>query len=355
MLDSTYKKALEKKQEIKKAFNRDLEDIKIDPNQKWEDHNLYEVEIDFTISGGDGSYNQKKFISHILYAVDAECLIYDGNKLNKIESSEVNVIPPYRYVRDILRNYMSLFEIKNSYQAFNDYNVDISLFDGSILGNMIRPSPVENELKTEIKDKIKEKYRPELEDIMKNAQKTEISSSKLFKQLKNEFSNNKIESMIYLENLEHLLALGGLLKETKNLVSISKTSIRNDYFNLNIPDIAIFENYCKKEGYSHPLYQEVNKTVKRDFPIMNKFFRDLKFTVFYCRLEDYKNVLKIELPYKAGKKDIEEILEKIKGVTAEGYPYLLKKAHNDVVIKTSDMERINKILDLMQKTGRDML
>lgn len=355
MLESLYEKALKKRKEINNAFTKDLELIKINPNDLWMDYQSKTRTSDFTISGGDGSFNQKRFISSILYAVDAECLVYDGHTLNKIESSEVNIIPPYKYVRDILRNYMSIMEIKNSYHAYKKYNVDLSLFDGSILGNIIRPFPVENELPSTIKEKINKIYRPRLEKILKNEKEVGLASSQFSSEIEEEFDDYKIESMIYLENLENLLALGMFLKETRNIAAISKTSIRTDYFNINIPDIAIFENYCKKEGYSQLFYQDVNTTVKRDFPILNKFFRDLKFTVFYCRLEDHKNVLKIELPFQASEKQIIEILEKIKVVNAEGYPYLLKKAHNDVVIKVKDMEKLKKILNLIERTGRDML
>ncbi|AXV38633.1 MAG: DNA double-strand break repair nuclease NurA [Methanobacteriaceae archaeon] len=355
MLDSLYEKALIKKQEIKKAFNQDLEQLKINPDKYWKNYSINETKVDFTISGGDGSFNQKRFMSSILYAVDAECLIYDGNNLKKVESYEVDILPPYKYVQDILRNYMSIFEIKSSYKALKEYNVDLSLFDGSILGNIIRPFPVENELPSDKKIEIKETYLPQLEELLENEEEIGIVSTKLSNEIDRKFEEYNIESMIYLENLENLLVLGGFLKETKNIVSISKTSTRRDYFELKIPDIAIFEKYCKKEGYSDPRHLDVNKTIKRDFPILNKFFRGLEFTVFYCRLENYKNVLKVELPFHASKKQVENILEKIKSVSAGGYPYLLKKAHNDVVIKLQDMEKINKILNLIERTGRDML
>ncbi|MDI6644587.1 MAG: DNA double-strand break repair nuclease NurA [Methanobacteriaceae archaeon] len=355
MLESLYEKALQKKQEIKMNFNQDMDRIEINPCERWKNYPIKESNQKFIISGGDGSFNQKRFLSSILYAVDAECLVYDGQNLKKVENSEINIIPPYKYVRDILRNYMSIMEIKNSYHAYKNYNVDISLFDGSILGNIIRPSPVENELPSTIKEEINNRYRPQLERILKNEENTGLASSQFSNEIEKEFEAYKVESMIYLENLENLLVLGMFLKESKKIVSLSKTSTRTDYFNISIPDMAIFERYCKMEGYSKPIFQDVNTSVKRDFPILNKFFRDLKFTVFYCRLGDYKNVLKIELPFKASKDDIHDILIKIKSISTEGYPYLLKKAHEDVIIKMDDMVNLNKILNLVERTGRDML
>lgn len=355
MLESLYEKALLKRKDIKKAFNHDMEQIDINPCERWKDYPIPELKEKFIISGGDGSFNQKRFISSILYAVDAECLVYDGRSLKKIESSDVDIIPPYKYVRDILRNYMSIMEIKNSYLAYKKYSVDISLFDGSLLGNIIRPFPVENELPETIKEEINDRYRPRLEKILKNEENVGLASSLFSSEIEKEFDDYKVESMIYLENLENLLVLGMFLKESKKMVAISKTSTRTDYFDIKIPDMAIFERYCKNEGYSHPLFQDVNTSVKRDFPILNKFFRDLEFTVFYCRLGDYKNVLKIEIPFKASEKDIQDIMGKIKSVSSEGYPYLLKKAHHDVIIKMNDMVNLNKILNLIERSGRDML
>ncbi|MCE7698781.1 MAG: DNA double-strand break repair nuclease NurA [Methanobacterium paludis] len=119
-------------------------------------------------------------------------------------------------------------------------------------------------------------------------------------------------------------------------------------------DMAIFDKF-KKEGYSEPKYLNVSKRVKRDFPVCNEFFRSLTFTIFYARLEDHKNILKFELPYRATEDEIKNILSVIKGNSVEGYPYLLKKAHNDVVIRKTDIERLSKIIGFLEKSGREML
>ena len=91
------------------------------------------------------------------------------------------------------------------------------------------------------------------------------------------------------------------------------------------------------------------------FPIKNDFFRSLTFTIFYARLEDHKNILKFELPYFATEDKIKDILKIIKNKSAEGYPLLLKKAHNDVIIRNVDLERLSKIIGFMEKSGREML
>ena len=50
---------------------------------------------------------------------------------------------------------MGIFEIKNALKAFEEHDVNLFLFDGSILGNLIRPSPLEKRLPSEVKRKDK--------------------------------------------------------------------------------------------------------------------------------------------------------------------------------------------------------
>ncbi len=358
MLDSLYEKALIKKDKINKRINIDFDDLDVDPSFYWREYPIKEEDTSVTICAGDGSINKKNFMSFIFYAIDAECLVYN-KELTKIESSEIDIIPHHRHVEDRLRSYMGIFEIKNALQAFDEHDVDLFLFDGSILGNIIRPSPLENKLQNEFKDKIKYYYLPKLEKEFDNRIKDsniQITSSKFSKTIEEEFED-KVDAMIYLESLENLLVISELLKNGRYVVAISKTSTRNEYFKTEIPDMAVFDRYSSKEGYSEPKYIHISDPqVKReDFPVRNNFFRNLKFTIFYARLENHKNILKFELPYEADEEHIKKILSVIKSSSAEGYPLLLKKAHNDVMIKKVDLERLSKIIGFMEKSGREML
>lgn len=352
MLDSLYEKALMKKDEINLKL-MEIKNLTVDASGYWVDYPIEENHIDVIIAGGDGSINKHKFLSFIFYAIDAECLIHNKKGLRRVDSAEIDIINHHKYVEDRLRNYMGILEIKNALEAFEEYEVDLFLFDGSILGNLIRPFPIERELKDEIKEKINNKYFKGLEIELNNFNGG-ITSVKFAKIMEKEYKTNKIESMIYMESLENLLVISKLMEKKTKIVAISKTSTSKEYFDSEIPDMAIFDMHSKKEGYSKPRYSSVSK-VKRDFPVKNKFFKGLTFTIFYARLEDYKNIMKFELPYKATEEDIKQILRIIKQNSAEGYPLLLKKAHNDVVIRKMDLERLSKIIGFMEKSGREML
>jgi NurA-like 5'-3' nuclease len=353
MLDSLYEKTLRKKDYINEKIEAYFKEVEFD-RSLWIKKSISDVKKDVTVAGGDGSLNKKRFLSFIFYAVDAECLIYNRRGLKRVECSEVDLIPHHRHVEDRLRNYMGLFELKTALGALEQYDIDIYLFDGSLLGNLIRPFPLENELNVEIKENIKLKFLGNLQKELKRG-KLEISAHFFADSLKKERELNKVEALIYLENLENLLVIHKLLCHKRKLVGISKTSTRNDYFKHDLPDMSIFQWMDKGTGYSQPRCIDLSKEVKRDFPILNDFFRDLKFTIFYARLEPFKNILKFELPYKANEDEVIDILETIKNNSTVGYPYLLKKAHNDVVIRNKDLNNLSKIIGFLEKSGREML
>ena len=51
----------------------------------------------------------------------------------------------------------------------------------------------------------------------------------------------------------------------------------------------------------------------------------------------------------------DKIIEIIKRDSAEGYPYLLNKAHNDVVITNNHVDELLKISRIYETTNREQL
>lgn len=425
MLESLYTEAIKKKGTIHdKIKEYDNPNFKV--SDFWNDEKIPLCDDDLVIAAGDGSKNEKKLLSFYFYAISAESLIYN-KKLSKIESSDINTMSHGKFAKDRIRNYMGLFEVKNALKAIKTFDVDYYLYDGSLLGDLIRPSPIENEIPQSIRydildlaeDKLNKEIKSienhdvkiysnelghDLKDDFESIQKNNINKKNTIKNtIKNNINinkkndikmnsinqNNSIANNIsvnnnsitekdsinnkdtidesftlenvenYLENIEKLLALANLLKYKDKVIAISKTSIANDYFKSNIPDMAIFDKYIDNQvtGYSYPPKYSPDKDnqLKREFPVENEFFKSLIFTIFYVRLEKNKNILKIELPYKANEERIKEIIGIISKDCTDGYPYLLKKAHHDVVIKKNDIEQLSKIIGIYEKSGREML
>ncbi len=342
MFNFIAEKLTQKKKEILDKVNFDLKSF--DAKKLWIEKEIKEGEK-VPIAACDGSYNFKEFRGFTIYAVTSEALVFD-EKLKSIKACDIDILYPYKFTKERLRFYMHIFETKALLKALK--HADIALLDGSIIGDIIRPLPFRLNPKSEVKNEIKKEFLPKLE--ISNG--IEISSRKFFKEIEERFEE-KAEAQSYLEYLEHLLCMKELLKNNDKIVAIAKTSQATDYFKENIPDIAIFEKSTHKQGYSSPIYGSIDARLKRSFPILDDFFRNIQFTIFYARLEDRRNVLKFEIPKRIS--NVEKLLEKIKRICVEGYPYLLKKAHNDVLISNKEMEKIVKAFGFFERTGREVL
>jgi hypothetical protein len=204
MLDSLYEKALKKRDSINQQI-KEIESFQVDVSEQWVDYPIVESNLNTNIAAGDGSINKRKFLPFIFYSICAEGLLNVHNGFKRVESSEIDIIAHHKYVEDRLRSYMNIFEIKNALKLLKEYDVDIFLFDGSILGNLIRPFPIEKELKKQVKEKIRAKYLPLLEEEV-NILDVAITSSKFASEIADEFNDNT-EPMIYLENLENMFLL----------------------------------------------------------------------------------------------------------------------------------------------------
>ena len=74
--------------------------------------------------------------------------------------------------------------------------------------------------------------------------------------------------------------------------------------------------------------------------------REIPITLFYARFGKNHPVLKFEY---IGEPDVEYVKEIMNGLAfsiVEGYPYLLKKAHNEAIIRNRDIEQIARILGI---------
>lgn len=352
MLNSLYIKAASKRGSIKEIIP-ELEGNSI-VSDNWSEKNITSSDDEFSIGAGDGSFNKKKFLGFNFYAVAAESLIFDG-QLKTIEQSDIDRFPYLSYLDEFLSNYMSIFELKCCLSSLEEYNVDYYLIDGSIYGDLQNPFPKGVETSAKAKKELISATLNDFEEMVKNPSDKSVYSPKLFNKYFESYQEHKYPYTLYLTTIERLVVLKEILKNPRKMIAISKSSSNNDIFHSNMPDIAIFDKYTQKEGISKVIRKKVSKDINTTFPVFDEFFKDLKFTIFYLRLADYKNVLKVELPYEASMAEIEEIATKLKKFSTNGYPYLLKKAHNDVVISDKNIKELINIAKVREKSGREML
>ena len=355
MLNSLYEKAI-----AKRGFNFDIEptsDIESQLEHKWFDRHIGESRADFSIAAGDGSFNKRKFLTTNFCAVGAESIIYDG-VIKKIEDSDILDIPHVSFLDDLLSTYMAIYELKCALRTLREYNVDYYMFDGSILGDLKNAFPRSAKLPSKIRNNLDDSLLSEFTSRLDVRKYGLVFPSirddlKLLDLPRKEDTNILNETNLHLASIEKIILLRELLQFRKRIISISKTSSDNDLFHWNIPDIAFLDKFTEKQGMTILKERYVHKEAA--FPFYNDFFKSITFTVFYVRLQDNKNVLKVELPYKATKEEVFEIIRKINVLSVQGYPYLLNKAHNDVVITDRNMKELIKIAKIYETTNREVM
>ncbi|MDD2643347.1 MAG: DNA double-strand break repair nuclease NurA [Methanobacteriaceae archaeon] len=357
MLESLYEEAINKKGTIQEQIV-EYQHKDLDLSKNWIEKTIPLPLKDKVIAAGDGSLNKKRFISFYLYAVAAESLIYNPNKdqkLKKYELTNIDTLSHQKFLDERLSNFMNIFELKNAIKTIEDNkDLDYYLLDGSIYGNIIPlfPSPHDIPKKTRI-DIIKQ-VNSQFKESIKNKEEN-IKSNDLINTLDLDNKFKDYEISIFLENIEKSLLYIELLKHKEKIVAISKTSSSKDFFNSNVPDIALLNYYSTNEGYSTLRYRNASEDIRTNFLIGDEFFKNIDFTIFYARLSPNTNVLKFELPYHASEEECLQVLSDLKKDSVGGYPYLLYKAHHDVVIQNNDMNSISSIVNIIERQGREML
>jgi len=328
----------------------------IDPkkvNYRWVDYDP-SVRENAIIGAEDGSYNVNQYQTFCLYAVAAKSFYYDG-ALHVFRNTDIDILTPYRHSIDRLRTYMSILEKKAALHVLNSTDAEVFLLDGSILGDLIRPATFDKAPSADVRTDIEQRFLPSITESLSNGEYEQIVSKNYHQELLEE--GHSINSIVYLEYLENILCLREIIQHS-SVVAVSKTSHSINYFTeYNVPDMAIFDLFCRSTGYSEPLKVELGQMerYKRRFPILDKYFRTIDLSLFYGRFGPNVPVLKFEYLGPARKGNAERILDSLSSSVVEGYPYLLKKAHNEVVIKKTHMTQIEKILGIYERTGREIL
>lgn len=302
-----------------------------------------------SIAGVDGSMNSKEFQDFVLYGVSSTAVVNNGSGLTSRNYGDIDIMPPSFFLRDRVRLRMSIFELKTGINTLNDGKVEYLLLDGSLIGSIVRPAAFESRLGYEIKNELNEKYSPLFKEC--NFNEVEVHTDK-FKEIYSSYGENRFAVSTYIEYLEHLSTLAYLLENHGNkVIAISKESTSNYIFEGWLPDIAIFNLASKKEGRSDIYKRSMDTEIKTSFPILEDFFRCITFNLLYARFQDNKPLLRIETMNN----EIDEIMSRIKNECVEGYPFILKKAHYDVIIKNQDIENIYNSLGVFRRERREML
>lgn len=384
MLETLYLKTIEKKDEINEFFDSVADNIDIEKVKEiYENEKFTKEKQEKKFAAIDGSFNKSKYMAGYVFAITSQTIISKRpNEIIKDSAiSDVQAISLIhnRKIDKILSARMNILELKSSIDTLKKHqDLDYLLMDGSIRGTLLNfqtgyniPREIMNYLviRSSIFDDELKKDEISLESTTQKNQNEiliEIEEKMNKEEFNADFEEIKEDVLFYLESLEQLSCINYLLNNYKNkIICVSKTSSTKSVFNEIIPDSAVIEYVCPKSGLTKPNYLDANKLVRYqeerkiivDYPIHGHSLSNNIYTTFFAKLEDRSNVLKLEIPYKIDdKEEIKSILNDLHSISIEGYPHILKKAHDEVKITSKYMKRLERYLGMnMHKTGRDML
>lgn len=383
MLESLYSTTLNKKHEINNEFtnlrnyinSNELEDfIEWSPNK---------IKQDKTFISTDGSSNQKKFIAHFVYAVESECIYSKpGQPISKeAQCGDINTFStayPEKY-NNFISLHMDILELKSTIKTLNKYpNIDYILLDGSIKGklnNFKVNTNISKDIRNNLNNHIKLLEKQLEDDSFNLGLYYDDIKNDLKNEINNKFPNCTYENIEldikeYFVSLELLCCINHLMsKYSGQIICIAKSNSTKEFFNQKVPDMAVLEYATTKSGYVKPKITENKKLVVQsddkklsiEYPLYKKEIPTYTYITTFARLEDKKSIIKIEIPLvhmmecPRAKKVISELLNELYSCSINGYPHILKKVHDDVVIKNKDMDKIIHNLELIEYVPRRML
>lgn len=390
MLDALYEKSINKRVKIQEHFENLQKNIDIEKvNNKYNLHEFKKEKQTKSFLATDGSFNSTRFMSDFVYAVASQSILsFPETSLIKDTSSAdidyTTTVQAQNLNRKLSRQ-MNILELKSMIKSMQNHDdkIDYILIDGNISGTLRNfQLPILEEKYKHLHYPIRQHIKIIENKLKNNTFDINVTSieeeNDIYLTIKDdlppdtEYKEIKDQILDYYDALEQLACIKYLMdKYHGKIIGVSKTSNTNNIFKENMPDAAVLEYSTISAGYTEIRAPLVNKKLVRrvsnnnyltvEYPLYAEDIMNYQYLIFFVRLEKRKNVLKIEIPikeedlYMNNEGIIEEILEDLYSISIDGYPYILKKAHHEVVIKNKNIDRIINKYELFLKNGRDML
>jgi DNA double-strand break repair nuclease NurA len=129
-----------------------------------------------------------------------------------------------------------------------------------------------------------------------------------------------------------------MLMNKQNAIFVAKTSESNVMLGGAVGDMFYFSKAASAPGFSKPHYEPIG------------------VSVFYARLAEFAPCLKIEVPGRIGETEANGTLDILNSKSFDGYPYVLRLAHERCKITNEDLKRLAELLGLnIEVGGREVL
>jgi hypothetical protein len=128
------------------------------------------------------------------------------------------------------------------------------------------------------------------------------------------------------------------LMKHEGILYISKKSFSNTTLRGGLGDMFYFNRVSSRPGYSSPFLDRSGVTVS------------------YLRMAEDTPCIKLEIPGAAGKEEIERLMGQLGNDSVDGYPYVLRLAHEKGKVSREEMGKIANLLGLqVEFGGREVL
>jgi len=128
------------------------------------------------------------------------------------------------------------------------------------------------------------------------------------------------------------------LMQQEGMLYISKKSFSNTALRGGLGDMFYFNRVSSRPGYSSPFSDRSGVVVS------------------YLRLAEDAPCIKLEVPGSVGKGEIERLMDLLAGDSVDGYPYVLRLAHEKGKVSHEEMGKIARLLGLeVEFGGRQVL
>ncbi len=274
----------------------------LDPEIVLQYWNSYEPkQVKASLSASDGSYNTLEYVDKKLVFLSSAGVHYDrswnvSRKHNLEHLVERNRIKP-NYLNDFLSMRMSTLELRTALDMLEKLrDTDILLLDGSLGNLMKRFKPNEDWLN----DEYDEEGLHLLEETYGKFRQT-------------------LSELILRRN--DLLIVG----VSKTMLS-EKIKIVKD---IPIHDAFLFSFFTEDVGYSQP------KELEEE---------GIALTYFYVRFSKERRIYRLEVLRSIAQIDMEFVMDALCTASVRGYPFPLRRAHDECTITKNDMKHVQSML-----------
>jgi NurA-like 5'-3' nuclease len=124
-----------------------------------------------------------------------------------------------------------------------------------------------------------------------------------------------------------------MLMNKRNIIFVAKTSESHIILDGAVGDMFYFSRATSTSGFSKPYHESIG------------------VSILYVRLADFAPCLKIEVPGKIDEEEARQVLDILNSRSFNGYPYVLRLAHERCIVTNKDMARLSEMLGLNIETG----